>query len=58
MFAKSILPGLALLAVTLITPALKADEFEKKTTVHVMEPLQLPNRVLELIAPYTLSSLA
>jgi hypothetical protein len=49
MFARtiSILPGLALLGATLVTPLLKADEFEKKTTVHVNEPLQLPNSILE-----------
>jgi hypothetical protein len=49
LFARtiSILPGLALLGATLVAPLVKADEFEKKTTVHVNEPLQLPNSVLE-----------
>jgi hypothetical protein len=43
----SILPGLALLGATLVAPLVMADEFEKKTVVHVMEPLQLPTMVLE-----------
>jgi hypothetical protein len=49
MFARivSILPGLALLGGTLVAPSLKADEFEKKTTVTVNEPLQLPHTVLQ-----------
>ncbi len=42
-----ILPGLAMLAATFIAPSLKADEFEKKTTVTVNEPLQLPHTVLQ-----------
>src|SRR5579862_1649745 len=49
MFARniSILPGLALLGATLVAPLLMADEFEKKTVVHVMEPVQLPTMILE-----------
>ncbi len=49
MFARtiSILPGLALLGATLAAPLVMADEFEKKTVVHVNEPLQLPNTILE-----------
>src|SRR5579862_7822093 len=43
----SILPGLALLGAVLVAPCLKADEFEKKTTVTVNEPLQLPHTVLQ-----------
>jgi hypothetical protein len=43
----SILPGLALLGATLVAPLVMADEFEKKTVVHVIEPLQLPTMVLE-----------
>jgi len=43
----SILPGLALLGAALVAPCLKADEFEKKTTVTVNEPLQLPHTVLQ-----------
>jgi hypothetical protein len=41
------LTGLALLGATLTAPAVKADEFEKKTTVIVNEPLQLPHTVLQ-----------
>src|ERR1700674_2839166 len=43
----SILPGLALLGATLVAPLMMADEFEKKTTVHVNERVQLPNSILE-----------
>src|SRR5271154_173145 len=45
--STSILPGLALLGATLLAPLVMADEFEKKTVVHVNEPLQLPNIVLQ-----------
>jgi hypothetical protein len=49
MFARitSIFPGLALLGAILVVSPAKADEFEKKTVVHVTERLQLPNRILE-----------
>jgi len=49
MFARntSILPGLALLGATLVAPLVMADEFEKKTVVHVIEPVQLPTMILE-----------
>jgi hypothetical protein len=49
MFARitSIFPGLALLGAILAVPPVKADEFEKKTVVHVTEPVQLPTMVLE-----------
>ncbi|MBI2680103.1 MAG: hypothetical protein HYX25_03735 [Candidatus Solibacter usitatus] len=49
MFARitSILPGLALLGATLVAPLVMADEFEKKTVVHVTERVQLPNFILE-----------
>ena len=49
MFARitSILPGLALLGATLVAPLVMADEFEKKTVVHVTERVQLPNSILE-----------
>ncbi len=49
MFARniSILPGLALLGATFVAPLVMADEFEKKTVVHVIEPVQLPTMVLE-----------
>ena len=43
----SILPGLALLGAILVVSPAKADEFEKKTVVHVTERLQLPNSILE-----------
>jgi hypothetical protein len=43
----SILPGLALLGATLVAPLVMADEFEKKTVVHVTERVQLPNSILE-----------
>src|ERR1700690_1339574 len=41
-----LLPGLAMLAATFFAPSLNADEFEKKTTVIVNEPLQFPHTVL------------
>jgi hypothetical protein len=49
MFARtlSIFPGLALLGATLVAPLVMADEFEKKTVVHVTERVQLPNSILE-----------
>ena len=43
----SILPGLALLGATCVAPLVMADEFEKRTVVHVTERVQLPNSILE-----------